>query len=218
MKSPGTTFGKTMRTKCMLRLSSWGSCPEEMETVQEGTKATRKRKPESLKEKRESHGREREKGKPRNPGGELRSLWHFKLCWLDFLTRLNLAAKNESTFFFSFFQNSIKFISTGCLSYSALLQADENPSSANDRPLPFPHSNLRSEHKQLQLSWQKPGTPQASLPPEIKTCHLFLQPRVSRQGSLATVPRGEPFLPSGRYVNDPEGGHTLALISPVPAG
>lgn len=161
---------------------------------------------------------EREKRVAKESWGRIKVLVALQivLAWLSH--EIEFSCQKWIYFFFSFFQNSIKFISTGCLSYSALIQADENPSSANDRPLPFPHSNLRSEHKQLQLSWQKPGAPQASLPPEIKTCHLFLQPRVSRQGSLATVPRGEPFLPSGRYVNDPEGGHTLALISPVPAG
>ena len=91
--------------------------------------------------------------------------------------------------FFSFFQNSIKFISTGCLSYSPLLQADENPSSANDRPLPFLHSNLRSEHKQLQHSWQKPGVSQASLPLlRLKLAICFYSPESAVRVLLSPFP------------------------------
>lgn len=50
---------------------------------------------------------------------------------------------------------------------------------------------------------------------KIKICPLFLQPRVTHQEtcSLVTFPREEPFIPSERCVKDPEGRHTLALIS-----
>lgn len=132
----------------MLRVSSLDSCPEEMETVQEGTKATRNRKPESLKEERQSWARERQ-GQATKSWGRIKVLVALQIVLAWLFHKIEFSCQKWIYFlFFPFFQNCIKFISTGCLSYSILLQADENPSAANDRPLPFPHSSLRSEHTQ----------------------------------------------------------------------
>ena len=88
-----------------LRVSSLDSCPEEMETVQEGTKATRNRKPESLKEERQSWARERQ-GQATKSWGRSKVLVSLQivLAWLFHKIEFSCQKWIYFLFFFLFFK------------------------------------------------------------------------------------------------------------------